>query len=790
MRTGKILGLTLGALLALTVMVALALWLLVNPNEYKGRIAAAVSKATGRELVLKGDVGLSVFPWLALELGPGSLGNPPEFAAPGGIPGATPSAGPRATPGAGPSATRHATPLLTFQHARVRLRLLPLLEKRLEAALIEIDGLDLELATDAAGRGNWQSAAPSASADGSGKPPQSTVVLPSDGLANNNVNNTSTSAAGAGSTAGPSLHTLVLTRLAGIHLTHSRVHYQTLTLDDIDLETGAFTGQGVVPVTLHVTARNGDQTATSAIIDAQFDVATDGASVTGGAKATGGANADHGTAAARDRTTVPSIATDRTDRATASEPATDGATISSTAPDPATERSNVLPTATNSSAQRLRIAALSLTASLSLRGHVQPQTVRLTAPSIKTDLAAQTLIIPAFAVSADGADLTGSLNATRIVADPHVDGNFKLAPLVLREWLMRIGVTPPATRDAKTLSLLTASGAVVYADHALHLQTLKATLDDTNFTGRISLDNMSKRAVSFDLEADGVDLDRYRPPATQLPAAHDDSPVPDAPTAPSPPWVIDGRFAVGQIQVAGLELSQVDVTVMRHDGLMRLHPLTATVDGGQYSGDINVDHRGTVPIVSLDEHLTGVDLSQLLAAQKLKVSGRGNVTIAATGHGAGADALVKTLTGHFDLSVGPGSVEGVDVSYELERARALLRGQTTNAANTRRTPFDRLRMSADITNGHAITQDLLIAAPIVKITGAGTVDLPTQSLDLGLLADTQMTLGASFEVPLKITGSFQDPQVRPDIAALAKSELKDHVKEVLREKLKGLFGRP
>jgi len=49
-------------------------WWLVNPNDYKGRIAAAVKESTGRDLVLQGDIKLSVFPWIALELGPASLG--------------------------------------------------------------------------------------------------------------------------------------------------------------------------------------------------------------------------------------------------------------------------------------------------------------------------------------------------------------------------------------------------------------------------------------------------------------------------------------------------------------------------------------------------------------------------------------------------------------------------------------------------------------------------------------------------------------------------------------------
>ena len=70
MRTVKILAGVVGGLIGLLVAALLAVWLTVNPNDYKGRIAAAVKESTGRDLVLKGDIKLTVFPWVALELGP------------------------------------------------------------------------------------------------------------------------------------------------------------------------------------------------------------------------------------------------------------------------------------------------------------------------------------------------------------------------------------------------------------------------------------------------------------------------------------------------------------------------------------------------------------------------------------------------------------------------------------------------------------------------------------------------------------------------------------------------
>src|SRR5271167_22343 len=105
MRKARILGYLVGVIVALLAAVLLAVWLLVNPNNYKGNIAARVKETTGRELQLPGDIKLSVFPWVALEVGPARLGNPPGFGD---------------------------EPFVAISHATIRVNVLPLLRGRLE----------------------------------------------------------------------------------------------------------------------------------------------------------------------------------------------------------------------------------------------------------------------------------------------------------------------------------------------------------------------------------------------------------------------------------------------------------------------------------------------------------------------------------------------------------------------------------------------------------------------------------------------------------------------------------
>jgi AsmA protein len=125
----KILGLVLGIIVALVILVVVTVLLVVDPNDYKDRIEAAVEEKTGRPLTLEGDLELAFFPWLAIELGPAQLGQPQGFE--GG-------------------------PFLVVDKAQVGVKLIPLLSRRLEVSRLGLEGMKVQLVKNADGRTNWE----------------------------------------------------------------------------------------------------------------------------------------------------------------------------------------------------------------------------------------------------------------------------------------------------------------------------------------------------------------------------------------------------------------------------------------------------------------------------------------------------------------------------------------------------------------------------------------------------------------------------------------------------------
>src|SRR3546814_8564364 len=74
----KIILLVVGGLVLLVIAALIAVALLFDPNDYRGQIQDKVQEETGREFAL-GDIKLSVFPWLSVQLSDARLGNAAGF---------------------------------------------------------------------------------------------------------------------------------------------------------------------------------------------------------------------------------------------------------------------------------------------------------------------------------------------------------------------------------------------------------------------------------------------------------------------------------------------------------------------------------------------------------------------------------------------------------------------------------------------------------------------------------------------------------------------------------------
>lgn len=346
---------------------------------------------------------------------------------------------------------------------------------------------------------------------------------------------------------------------------------------------------------------------------------------------------------------------------------------------------------------------------------------------------------------------------------------------------------------------------------------LSGTFDESRFQARVTMPRLAPAAYTFDAEIDKLDLDRYRAAA---PAAD-----PKAPAAPEKPIDLSalreleasGALRVGAFQVLNLKAANLRVGLKAAGGRVVVDPIAADLYQGRVAGSATVAATSP-PRIGLQQQLTGIAIGPLLKdlANQDRLDGKGNVTLDVTTSGATVSAMTKALGGRATLALADGAVRGINVAQTIRQAKARLGGGAGNgtAANTEKTDFSELTGSFDITNGVARNTDLAAKTPLLRIGGAGDVDLGAQRLDYTVKATVVATLegqgGPELQalrgqtIPVKLSGPFSAIDWKIDFAAMAKEaagqkidekkeqakeRLKEEAREKLGDKLKGLLGK-
>jgi AsmA protein len=574
-----------------------------------------------------------------------------------------------------------------------------LLHGQLQIGRVAIDGLDLTLKKNSAGRGNWEGAgresAPGSASDSGGE---------------------------------------TLQDLAGVLITDSRIAYQDTVLEHVNLEVGRVNSRSAVPVKLKLDLASRAGSA-PLHLDGQGDVILDMA------------------------------------------------------------------------AKRYRLAALHVRGAHAAKSGAAPLAWDLTAPEVSLDLDQQAVSAPQLVFALGAARLTATLAGNRIIDAPTLGGSFQLAPFSARDYMAKLGMTPPITRDPRALSRLAASGHYAYGGKSLRASQLDVKLDDSTLRGDAAVTDLDTMALNFALSVDRLDIDRYLGPPEPASAAPPVREKPaEIPSSALKSLDANGTMTIGAARISGLNLTNVRIGVHAGNGITRIAPATAQLYGGQYSGAITLDERASESVVHIDQSMSAVEVAPLLndLAKTKRLSGRGNVTGQLTAHGRTGEDLIRTLSGRIEANLANGAVEGIDLWYEINRAQSLLRQQALpSGSSTGRTGFDTFKASADLSNGVATTRDLNIASQLLRVTGQGSTNLVSKAIDYDVKATLLKSAPAAakstsaltlVDIPVKVSGTIASPTVRPDLGGLARSRLqqelnkhKDDVQRKLEDQLQKLL---
>lgn len=335
---------------------------------------------------------------------------------------------------------------------------------------------------------------------------------------------------------------------------------------------------------------------------------------------------------------------------------------------------------------------------------------------------------------------------------------------------------------------------------------LTAKFDETTVKAKAAMTKFDAPRYSFDVDVDKVNLDRYlaaSPHAKPAPGANAKVDV-DVPVDLSGLKGLnaDGKLAVGALQVQGLKLTEVKAQLRMAGGHADLAPHSAKLYEGTLAGALTLNANGNR--IALQESLSNVAIGPLVrdAAGRDAVEGRGNIALDVTAAGATVNAMKKALAGTARVALRDGALKGINLTEALRKTRAAFGSKSAQqqpSDTAQRTDFSEMTASFVIKNGVARNDDLDVKAPVLRIGGAGDIDIGNSRLNYVAKATVVATSkgqgGADLDhlagltIPVKLTGPFDAPKYEIDYGALASDAAKAKAKEKVQQKLRDLFKR-
>ena len=433
---------------------------------------------------------------------------------------------------------------------------------------------------------------------------------------------------------------------------------------------------------------------------------------------------------------------------------------------------------------------------------------------VEAKLADQQIDVSALNLAALGVELNGKLNVVNLDSEPTITGNFASNEFSPRELFGKLGIEAPVTADESVLSKASVQLALAATPASAALNDLTITLDDTNFTGKANVPSLAGAIppVRFDFAVDAIDLDRYLPPASDVPAqegeasseAPTDAPASDGDTPIELPTDmmrqldIDGTFRVGDIKISNLTTQNIVVPVKASGGKLALQDMQALLYEGQFDGTASIDVSSDSPQYGVSMSLAGIQADPLLADLMQKdsfLSGGGEVAADITTTGNTVNTLTAGLNGNFNTAFTDGSINGINIGYQIRRAKAALTGKTLpEEEGVVKTDFSSLAVSGTFTDGVMTSDDLDMRSPLLRLGGAGQVDLPAENVDYTLTTlitgtsqgqggeDLESLKGVQFDIPIR--GTFAE--LSANFAGVILSGMKDNITANLKNQAKAL----
>ncbi len=372
-----------------------------------------------------------------------------------------------------------------------------------------------------------------------------------------------------------------------------------------------------------------------------------------------------------------------------------------------------------------------------------------------------------------------------------LSGNFPTQQISLPQLGINVTAIGPNLPGKSISGSLTGSASANGSKQQVQAN-LAGKVSDSTITALISVNGFALPGVTFDVDIDQLDLDKYAPQGGAAPAdgagKGGDTPI-DLSALRA--LNANGKLHIGSLKVSNLKASNVRLEFKAKGGRVDVSPLSANLYQGSMSGAMSVNATTATPSFAIKQNLSGVAVGPLLKdlAYKDTLEGNGSVNVDVTTQGATVGALKRGLNGAASVNLRDGAVKGIDIAGTIRNAKAklgTLKGQQTQAADkNQKTDFSEMSGTFAFRNGVASNNDLSMKSPLLRVGGAGDINIGEDTINYLVKATLVVLKGIT--VPVRATGPLAAPSFGLDYSALLTDTVKQQAGKI-KGRLEGLLG--
>ncbi|HEC28445.1 MAG TPA: AsmA family protein [Gammaproteobacteria bacterium] len=431
---------------------------------------------------------------------------------------------------------------------------------------------------------------------------------------------------------------------------------------------------------------------------------------------------------------------------------------------------------------------------------------------LSADLEKQTSSFSGMKISFGDLLINGRVRVSKMLTTPVIHAELKSAVFVPRELFRSFNIAIPKTSDPTVFGKAQLEMVLSATPARMNISKLMIRLDDTTVKGSLSVSNFSRLAIRYKFDIDQLDADRYLPPADKQPEKQGSEKSGSSDQIELPFRMlraldIDGSVFVGKLKATGLRSEDVKVTLNARNGLIRVYPASAKMYGGGYQGDISLDVRTGTMAISMNERLSGIQASPLFKdiMDMDWIEGTANLNARLTSRGNSLRVIKSNLNGNAGFAFLDGSIKGVNIPLKIRQAYTRLKGLPPPPDEALQTDFTSMKGTAVVRNGVIDNRDLDVQTPLLRVQGAGRIDLVRESMNYLVKSKVVGSLEGQggdplaklkgVTIPVRISGPFKRLSYKVELEDIVKQEvkkkfrkkLKKKLEEKLRDRFKGLF---